>query len=511
MNPPRSHQEKQPKAATNSPKMVEDKPSLKKFKEKLGEIHEEQKKRLREKASESFLRGSIGQKNWEQLFDKGENRLMELKNKYFNQRQTLLDQKKALRESLILDNAETEMEEFTNIFRGIIDHFRNKGEITEVELVRVEAMFNAMKQMESSPEIQDLFMKILSDKPLAKEDFRKLISFIKPIDIKSENDPKKLFEGAETGALISALQPAERIELIKMLYQIKSPSEATGILESMIHHSMLSNDQIDYLIKSEIIPREKALMIKQKKENGTYQKIQEKYLEFLCELQNSQKGKTAYNNLDKVVSKKGLVAVAGIWGAATALINFGVNFDLNKPFSSSVDALKSPWFLIGTGTTLASIATLAPAAAPETTKKATDWVKEFFSGPEYKQKLREKERQELQAYMLEPMKKNPRFTELILKKSNKGKSVYEVLLEMRQEIQNKKLSEISLEELEKRLDSSQRIALNEALSTTYGQDKRAALELQLKSYVWIGEGLGLDNHSKIENFINEYQHSQGIK
>ncbi len=394
----KSNPEKQPKSPEAKPEAKPLTGDDKSFVEQVdaksriyGEKLEELKKRF-------GASGSVGEKTGEIMVERQKARINRIAHEKKSAFIELAAEEKAKRLSIMMGDVESEMNKIYFPFEKIIDYVRGLDKVDDAELVKLEAMMDALTKMQNNPQAEEVFMKILRKQELKKEDYQKIIALIKPVDMQKAIDQKehhKILENSEAGAIISALSEGQKVKLIETMVQTLNTSELIQVLEVFLASGIITNLQLDDLVKKGKLPAPVATELQAQINNGQMAKKQQVYTEKVDRLTRVNEGRTAENPLNKTVGGPALLALGSLWGAATALINFQIHFNPNDPIKSAAEGLSNPYTLLGLATVGASAYGMYSIVSPKGAAETKQDVVEFFSGPEVKEKNQATRREQI--------------------------------------------------------------------------------------------------------------------
>lgn len=458
--------------------------------------------------------GSIGQKTGEIMVERQKARINKIANEKKGAFIELAAEEKAKRLSIMMGDVESEMNKVYFPFEKIIDYVRGLDKVDDAELVKLEAMMEALSKMQNNPQAEEVFMKILRRQELKKEDYQKIIGLIKPVDLQKSVDQKdhhQILETSEAGAIISALSEAQKFKLIEEMVKSLNPTELVQILEVFLASGVITNLQLDDLVKKGKLPASVATELRAQINNGQMAKKQQVYTEKVDRLTKVNEGRTAENPLAKTVGGPALLALGSLWGAATALINFQMHFNPSDPLKSAAEGLSNPYTLLGLATVGASAYGMYSIVSPKGAGETKDKVVEFFSGPEVKEKNQATRREQVNRALESNLSQNIYLMDF-LGTAEKGvsgteKTGLEILNDMLDKFQkDKKTPEFKFAEIRAAAGPKQQELLDKALGLEGSTEIN--FKQRLDNIMGLLVGLELNKKDKYAAYIQELRRKQ---
>ncbi len=480
------------------------------FNDLLNERRRKYEKQIAERTYKGY--GSIGKTTLEQIRIKFNNSVRAKQREFLKKRKEILAQGQTFHQQMMNEMVEQADNEFASQYAmtaAILDHYRGGDQIDENELVHIENMVDAVSKMKANPAKLKLFEKISGEQELEyPDDYDEIISQINPIDLKLDLQARQVFEQSQSGALIGMMQPDERIKLIKRFYETKPPDDATLVLESLFVHSIISKAQLDSLLRNGTVPAEQAATINR---NAPHlNKKRDQYKQVLQVLGIVNEGR---NQQKSTLLAGALFAGLAGYGGTLAATNIAANFDFKRPLASLREGLNA-YTALGAGAAAVGVAGVMREIAPERTRRVVDSVIKFFAGPEKLKELSDQNKDDLMKNMLQPMKENPAFTDFLQSTSADGKTGFDKVKELNQDVAEKKIEKFTFQELRQRTSGDQQKNLDIALSDTTGstpQQKRENLAAQLSLFEAAGRYVDVNTSADLNRFIEAYNKAEGIE
>jgi|GEM_PF-5414103 len=457
--------------------------------------------------------GSIGEANAELLTARQINRLRLAAARRKEEFQALTAAAKTERYAALLAETEQDLEKIHFPFEKIIDHVRGMDKLDDAELVKLEALMEAMAEMKTNPALEKLFIKALNHEKLDKKDLQFLVEQITPVSLNfdiSKKDLGKVFESSQIGAVIGVMAPGQKMEFVELILQNKPVDEAMGILEVLVTAGQITNLQLNDLLAKGKIPEPQASTLKTQMEGGQLAKKQEEYQQKLNQLTQVNQGRTAENPLAKTVGPAGAMMVAGLFGLATALVNLKANWDSKDPSA----ALTNPYVVAGFGASFACAAGIASIVDAKKYGESKDKVVAFFDGPKQKKEKQEVARSELNTKLENDLAKNPHIIKFLAESEEfpdgQNKTGLDVIKEFVTEKQNKKEDIVlSYKEIRAKSGRHQQESLDKAYSQM-GGNKDLNFKDSLFTIMGTLTELNLNDSKKLNNYLAELKKKQGV-
>ena len=449
--------------------------------------------------------GSIGEKTGELMVERQKARINKIANEKKGACIELAAEEKAKRLSIMMGEAESEMNKVYFPFEKIIDYVRGLDKVDDAELVRLEAMMEALSKMQNNPQAEEVFMKILRRQELKKEDYQKIIGLIKPVDIQKAVDQKEthqIFETSQAGAIISVLSEQQKGKLIEEMVQTLPNPELLEILDVFLSVGVVTNLQLDDMVKKGKLPPAVSTELKARVDRGELAKKQKIYTEKVDRLTAINGGRTAENPLSKTVGGPALLALGSLWGAATALINF------------KLDGISSPYGLLGLTVAGASAYGLYTTIDPKGSTESKEKVVEFFSGPEVKKKNQEKRREQVNRALEANLSQNPYLMDFLAipEKGQSGpeKTGLEIINAMLDKFkQDKKTPDFKFAEIRAAAGPKQQELLDKAMGVEGSKDIN--FKQRLEAIIDLLTALELNKKDKYADYLKELRRKQGLE
>jgi hypothetical protein len=378
----------QPPAAANGPDSAADLVN-KNFQEELGKKREAHEEKIKEQQKKFRQTGSIGKDKVEMLTARQINRLRDVARAKESRFASLLREQKSSHLQAILGEAEAEMMAISEPYGRIIDYVRGLDKLDEREMVRLEAIMEAMSKMKANPQLEKIFQKALGRSSLADEELQYLVDGMTPLTIRADLEDgaekaDRLFEAGQLGAVVSVLKDGPQfMQLLELIVQKKEPGEAAAILDVFLTVGVVSNLQVQSLLDRGLLHGPAAEELRRKLDGGEIVRRQKEYQDMAEEMARKNASRTAENPMSKVVSGPTAMALAGLWGVAVALANIKAGWQSGNGIAKNLaDAATNPYVLGGLAVAAGGALVAAPVAAPETFGKYRDKFLDFWKGPE---------------------------------------------------------------------------------------------------------------------------------
>lgn len=504
--PPQAPEVKPAEVKAEKPQTI-DQEFTKKVDEKTKE-YEEKVEKLKKRFQSQ---GSIGEAKANVMTAHQINRLRMAAARKKDQFKALAAEEKAQRMNLILGETEQTLVNIYFPYEKIIEYVRGLDKLDDAELVRLEAIMEAMVKLKGNPVLEKIFMKALNREKLDKKDLETIVGQMSPVNLGQDlekMDQHQIFESSQIGAIVGVMAPAQRMELVEMILVNKPAKEALSILEIFVTAGIVSNLQLQDLLNKGKIPEPYASDLKKQMEAGELLKKQQEYSKKIDKLTNVNKGRTAENALSKTVGAPGIMAITALWGLAVALVNLKLNWK-----DGAANALTNPYFLMGTAAattgTLHTIATIAPEKYGHYKEK----FKDFWAGPEDQKKREIGRREELQSMLEIELKKNPFLMQFLGTAEDfpggTKKTGLEVIKEIVAEKRRKKLPiDFSYQEILASSGPKQK----ELLTKAYGAlgSKEINFKDSLRAIMATVTALEMDNPVKFQKYLDEIKKKDGV-
>ncbi len=355
--------------------------------------------------------GSVGEAGAEQLTAKQINRLREAaqdaKNRYAQQIAELMDSAPAARAELakqVLAETDKQLENIYVPYEQIIAHVRGLGQLNDADLVKLEAMMEAMTKLRANPELEKLCLKVLRHEQLDKKEMQLLVDQAQPLSLSGSVDQKNLghiFESSQVGVVIGLLSPAQKMEFMETCLQSKPVNQSVEILNSLLESGQINNLQLQALIGSGKLPAEAAALLQAQLTNGDLAKKQEDYQKQLAAVVQTQQGRTAENPVLKIAGTPGLMMLTALWGLATALVN-------------AKAGSFGPYFWMGTAAATAGTLGVVKVVSPDTYNDIKTTAVSAFDGPKQKAEKQTIAQNELETTLKNEIGRNPFLLDFLL-------------------------------------------------------------------------------------------------
>lgn len=422
------------------------------------------------------------------------------------------------RMSIMLSETDQELAKIDFPYEKIIDYARGLDKIDDAELVKLEALMEAMTKLKTNPKLETLFYKALNKEKFLPKDFELLSSLINPLDIDKEIDNgkgDKIFEASQVGAVISVLNPADRLELTNVILKTHPPQEYAKILDIFTTAGILSTAQLKVLCESGKVAEPYKSDLLAQIDQGVQTKKQQDYQQKLDRMTTVNTGRTADPALSKTVGSPMLFALSSLWGACTMLVNFKAHFKWDKPLESTAQAITDPRFLVGTAALGVGAGGMLSTIAPEKYGKYKEKAVDFMSGPEYRQAKSASAEQELREYLEIPFKSNPYlaqfFTTVEEFPNGQKKNGFQILKEMIAEMQSKippQEIKFKLNEVMAKAGPKQQKFLTKALGVEAGNEFN--LTDKLKATMACCSSLKIDSPQEFAKVMEDINKKQGL-
>lgn len=486
------------------------------FNKKVDEKTKEYEEKVEKLKKRFQSQGSIGEKKAELMTAQQINRLRIAAARKKDQFKALAAEEKAQRMSLMLGETEQALVDIYFPYEKIIDYVRGLDKLDETELVRLEAIMEAMVKLKANPVLEKIFMKSLNKEKLDKQDLQTLVDQMSPVNL-GQNlekiDQNQIFESSQIGAIVGVMPSGQRMELVDLILTNKPAQEAMSILDIFLTAGIINNLQLQDLLAKGKIPEPYASQWKQQLEAGQLLKKQQEYGQKIDKLTQVNKGRTAENPLSKTVGGPGLMALTALWGVAVALVNLKVNWNWNKPGEGLANALTNPYFLMGTAAATAGTLSTVSIVAPEKYGHYREKFKDFWAGPEDQKKREMGRREELQTMLDLELKKNPFLMEYLGLveefPGGKKKTGLDVIKEIVAEKRAKKQPiDFSYQEILAQSGPKQK----ELLIKAYGAlgSKDINFKDSLRAIMATVTALGIDNSEQFQKHVADTKKKDGV-
>ncbi len=513
---PQEQQDAAPKPdASTAPAKSNKPPKDETFEQKMDKLSDKYKAKTKELRKKFSSTGSIGKGKADVITARQQNRLSAAINAKHKEYKNLSAEKKKERMSLILGQTEQELVNIHTPYERILNNISGLNRLDDTELVKVEAVLEAVSRMKASPKIEQLFLKALNKESFTPQDLELLVNEIKPNVLNkatNEKESKPIFETCNVGAIIGVMEERTKMALIETIIAKKTPADSMQILESFIVSGVISNVQLEHLIKN-VIPEPNASALQKRLDEGEIQKKQRAYQDKIMSFSRVNRGRTAENPVTKMASGAGAMAIAGVWGIAVALVNVKANWDWSQPGKSLADTLTNPYFLLGTAAAVGGVVATTSVASPEKYEKWKDKIKGFMSGPQENKDREAMKKAEVKEIMEEKMAQNPSIMNFLIEKEEteggSKKTGLDIIKEYASERRNaKKPIDFNLQDLKAKCGPKQKKLLDKAFLAEGGkpinfQDTMGAIMVALTAFK-------LDNPTALKMVINDIKRKQGI-
>jgi hypothetical protein len=423
---------------------------------------------------------------------------------------------KAQRFGLMLQETEQDLSGLYLPYQEIVHYVRGLDKLDESELVKLEAFLKALNKMKTNPDLKKLFLKGMNREKFDQKELNYLVGMINPVNLRECLDQQKtdaVFEASQVGAVISVMEPGQKLELVKLLIEHKAPQDYKQILDIFLITGQLSNMQLLHLLDGGRIPEPYAREYRERLEQGKIRQEQEEYLKKYDDLSKVNMGRTPQNALSKSFGKPGLFGAASLWGAVVSLVNFQIDFDPKDISGSMGKILGNEYFLAGLAAMGVGVAGTLSVVAPNVYAKYKDKIGNFFSGPEEKKAKNTAMETDLKAFLDLNLQRNPYFTSFLIEKEDqKGqtRSGLDIIKEITTERRNaQKEVRFEFEDIKARCGTRQARLLEKA----YGLEGRKPVNLNQTVRNVMGSlyEFGKDNTAAVEKVVTDLRVSQGVK
>lgn len=499
-------------AAFPEPQTAEDKDFYSKVENKL-KPYEKKVEDLRKKFESQ---GSIGAGKADVLTAMQINRLRSKAGEKKREFLGIAADAKAKRLSVMLSETEQELEKINFPYEKIIDYARGLDKIDDAELVKLEALMEAMTKLKANPQLETLFYKALNKEKFLPKDFELLSSMINPLDIDKEiNSGKgdKIFEASQVGAVIGVLNPADRLELTNVILKTHPPQEYARILDIFTTAGILSTAQLKALCESGKVAEPYKAELLAQIDQGAQTKKQQEYQQKLDRMTTLNTGRTADPALSKTVGSPMLFAVSSMWGALTMLVNLKAGFRWDKPLESTAEVVTSAPFIAGAAALGVGAGGILSIISPKKYGDLKEKAVGFMSGPEYQQAKSASAEQALREYLEIPFKSNPYlsqfFTTVEEFPNGQKKNGFQILKEMIVEMQSKNQPvKFNLKEVMAKAGPKQQQFLTKALGVEAGSEFN--LTDKLNATMACCSSLKIDSPQEFAKVMQDINKKQGL-
>lgn len=486
------------------------------FNQKVEEKTKQYEKKVEEMEKRYEQHGSIGKEKVEFISAVQINRLRHRAEQKKAEFQQLAADEKAKRFAVLLGETEQELEKLYFPYDKVVNYVRGLNKLDANELVKLEAIMDAMTELKTNPAGEKVFLKALNKEKLLPEDYKILINLINPVDLQKAVDGQnaaQIFEGSQAGAIIGVMPEADRFTLVELLLKEKPLDTACQIIESLLTAGHLSVLQIKQLCDQNKIPDPQKTFFLSQIDQGKVQEKQKEYFDKVDRLANINRGRTMENPLSKSFGAPALYGLSSLWGAMVALVNFKLHFDWDHPLESSAKAITDKYFLLGASALGVGVGGTASIVAPEKFGKAKEEFLDFWKGPQELKAKAEGNRAEIEQYLEIPLKQNPYLASFFMtveefpggqKKS--GLTLVKELIE-EQKAQKKDVS-FQFEEIMKKAGPKQQTFLQKAFAAEGSKD----INLSEKMHVVMTclTSLSFDTDEKFAQVNQQINRKQGI-
>ncbi len=343
-----------------------------------------------------------------------------------------------------------------------------------------------------NPEKLALLQKILAKSTLEPQDYQKIVSFLHPADLRTiQGDANKLFEASESGLLIAAMSPEQRLELVKAFYQLKPAAEAQDFVDALIYAKVLTLQQAETLSNQEGVKPAEQQRLKQALENGNFSAGIREYEKLLASTAHANEGRGA----GSIFSDNTTMAALGMigLGGLTAILNAMVVFDPAHPVESLKKFMQTGYGPMGAAT--ATIGTLMLAGTPEFAQRGWEAAKRFFTGSDLLPKIREEARGEIELLLINTIDSNPFLIRTLLADSQENhQTVFQIFQSKIDAVNNHQLQDFTLEDIYKDLSEDQKAKFQILANNCEGntdEEKRQTAFIFVKKFMEGCDGLGI--------------------
>ena len=493
----------------------------KNFQEELAKKREKHEEKILEQKKKFRLTGTMGKANVELMGARQINRVRAISLEKEKRFAEALEAQKAERHQALLGEAEMEMMMISENYAKIIDYVRGLDRLDEYELARLEAIMKAMSKLKNDPVLENIFQKALNNSTLEEKELGQLVDRINPVSLESgtetaQGKTREMFEAGQVGAVISVMKDRPQfMNLMEMIIQKKSPEETQKILESLLTVGVLSNLQLQSLIDRGILREPAASALKSSLENGRLSQQQKDYQQMVADIGFQNKGRTAENPMSKSLSGPAAMALAGLWGVATVLVNIKAGWSKDKGIAQNIaDAVTNPYVLLGSAAAVGGVLVTAPVVAPEKFEKYKDKFLDFWKGPEEKREAMNIREAELRAMLEAQLISNPYLLSFLDQKEEfpggrhfTGVEVIKGLVAEQMD-KNKPVS-FTFREIAGRSGVKQKELLAKAYAQEGGKDVN--FEDTIRAVMASLTHLKLDNPASISQLVKDIKTKQGLK
>lgn len=493
----------------------------KNFQEELAKKREQHEEKIVEQKKKFRQTGSIGKANMELMSARQINRVRAIASDKEAEFAKLVATQKSERQQMILGQAESEMMTISENYSKIIDYVRGLDRLDEQEMARLEAIMEAMSKMKADPELEKVFQKALNKSTLEEKDLAYVVEKISPVSLDNnlstaQGKTQQMFEAGQVGAVISVIKDGPQfMELMKMIIQKKNPEDTRKIIEILLTVGVLSNLQLQHLIDSGTVNEPTASALKQSLEKGELTQKQKDYQHMTEELGKQNKGRTAENPMSKTFSGAGAMALAGLWGVATMLVNIKAGWDSSKGFGQNVaDVVSNPYVLMGGAAAVGGAVLTAPIVAPEKFERYKDKFLDFWKGPEEKREAMNIREQQLRSMLEDQLIRNPYLLAYLEEKEEFAGGRHLTGVEVIKDLvagqrTAKKPVSFTFKELSAHSGTKQKDLLTKAMSQEGGKDVN--FEDTIRAVMAALTHLKMDNPASVSQLAKDIKAKQGIK
>lgn len=457
--------------------------------------------------------GSIGKGKADLIIDRAESRLNAARDAKIDEFRKLMADQKSARMAEMMGQTEQDLSKIYFPYEKIVDYCRGLDKVDDAELNRLEALMEALSKMKTNPEMEGMFMKIINKQPLQPDDYKKIAIFLNPAEISKETgDGKadKLFESAQAGSLVAVMDDAQRMQLIKVMLEVKSPADNALLLDQFMTAGVISQAQVLALCNQGKIPEPQKTELTNKINGGDVAKKQKDYQQKLDRMTTLNEGRTAENPLSKSVGMPGVFAISSLWGAAVALVNMQANWNWKDIPGSISDTLTNPYFVAGVAATGVGMYGMAKIIDP---KAAAQAKSDLLDSKAEKQAKSNESKLKLKEAMELPLKTNPYIAKFlttvdVMDGSNK-KSGFTVLREIAQAMRTDgKPARFKYTEILAKAGPEQQKVLKQALGAESSTEFN--LEDKLNSFMACCFNEGYITDDKLKIYLDDFNKRQGI-
>ena len=422
---------------------------------------------------------------------------------------------KSSRMSMMLSETEQELNKMNLRYKQLLQLAGKLANIDEMDLVKLEALLDSMSTLKKDPQLEALFLKALNQEKFEEKDFALLSSKIFPVDIENEiviGKGNKIFEASQIGAVISVMNPADRLELCKVYLRSHTAEDGYKLLDLLNATGMLTPLQLTYLCAQSQLQDPYKTQLLAQLDSGKPTAAQEKYQRTLATLAMVNGGRTADPALSKTVGTPLLFTLSSMFGALTMFINFKAKFKMDHPLKSAAEAVTDPSFALGAMALGVGVGGLASIVDPQRFGDVKEKTVKFMAGPEKQGELEAARQAQIRELLESPFKSNPYLAQFMTKeeegKDGRKRTGFQILQEIiSDQTLNKQTVKLTLADIKAKSSPHQVEVLNKALPLEKGKEDN--LEKTLQGIMAGCFELKIDTNERFAQAMAEMHKKQG--